>query len=386
MSSFSEIRKRPVYKYLMVLTFAQAASFLGWTALFPNFAVEMAGISGLENGIIQSVREVPGLLSVGVIALLLIMSEATLTSLAILVCGLGVVAAGFFPSFYGLLLTTLTLSFGFHFFEASNQSLTLQHFDLLESPLVISRLRAVTAMGSLFMGLCIVLLAGRLDYRFLFGLAGSFALAGSLWSFTHRPDPTGLPVQKKGLILKKKYWLFYVLTALSGARRLIFQVFVVFLLVEHFGFSLFQMSLLMLINNLLNWLLNPYVGLAINSTGERKLLLCKYSGVFLICMAYVFCDNAFIAAALYVVDQIGFCFNVSIRTFFQKIASPEDIAPSMAVGVAVNHVAAVIVPLIGGFLWMLDRRIPFAMGALFAALSLFFTRLIAIPVRTEDKG
>ena len=99
MASFEEIRGRPVYKYLMVLTFAQAAAFLGWNALYTNFAVEVAGLDGRQNGIVQSIRELPGLLSGGVIAPLLLFRETTLTSLAVVRCGLGVMFTDCVPTF-----------------------------------------------------------------------------------------------------------------------------------------------------------------------------------------------------------------------------------------------------------------------------------------------
>ncbi len=383
MPLFREIKARPVYLYLMVLTFAQAASFLGWNALYTNFAVEMAGLNGQRNGVVQAVRELPGLLSVGVIVILWFMKETTLTSTAIFVCGLGVFITGWFPTFEGQILWTFVLSCGFHWFEATNQSLTLQHFSVIEAPLAIGRLRAVTAMGSFLMGLVILLLAGRLDYRWLFGLAGAVAIVASVWSFFHRPSNAGLPAQKRGMVLKRRYWLFYVMTCLSGARRQIFGVFAVFLLVERFHFSLTEMSLLFLLNNLINWILNPYLGLAINKVGERRLLTAKYIVVVLVCLAYVFCEAAWLAAVLYVIDQLLFCFTVSIRTFFQKIADQGDIAPSMAMGVTINHVAAVGVPLVGGYLWMIDYRLPFLMGVGFALASLGMAFFIKVPERNR---
>ena len=365
----------------MILTFAQAAAFLGWNALYTNFAVEAAGLNGQQNGIVQSIREVPGLLSVAVIALLLMMREVTLTSLAVFVCGAAVMITGWFPTFEGQLVWTFILSCGFHWFETTNQSLTLQHFSVTEAPLAISRLRAVTAMGSFMMGLVILLLSGRVDYRVLFGLAGVVAVGAGAWSFFHRPASTGLPPQRRGMVLRWRYWLFYVMTCLSGARRQIFNVFAIFLLVERFHFSLTEMSLLFLLNNLINWILNPYIGLAINKVGERPLLTAKYIVVVAVCLAYVFCDYAWLAAILYVVDQLLFCFTVSIRTYFQKIADSADIAPSMAVGVTINHLAAVAVPFIGGILWMVDYRIPFLMGAGFALTSLIMTVFIKTPAR-----
>jgi predicted MFS family arabinose efflux permease len=378
MIDLKELKARPIYGYLKYLTLGQAAAFQGWNALYANFAVEIARIDGRENGIIQSIRELPGLLSIGVALLLLFLRETTVTSMAILFCGLGVAATGWFPSFYGLIFWTLVLSFGFHYFEAVNQSLTLQYFKTIEAPLIISRLRSFTALGSFAMGL-IILAFSQLDFRILFGLAGLMAMTAAIWSFFHRPSPADLPKQRLGLILKKRYWLFYVLTSLSGARRQIFSVFSIFLLVDYFKFTLFQMSLLFLFNNAVNWVLNPYIGLAINRVGEKKLLLGKYAAVLAICLAYVFCEDPRLAAILYVLDQLSFCFTVSLRTFFQKIAAPEDIAPSMAMGVTFNHLVAVIVPFFGGVLWMIDRRLPFLMGVAFALGSLAMANFI----RTE---
>lgn len=359
-----------MYLYLMVLTFAQAASLLGWNALYTNFAVEAAQLTGAQNGVVHSVRELPGLLSVGVIALLLVMREVTLTSLAVFVCGLGVMATGLFPDFGGLLVCTFILSTGFHYFEATNQSLTLQYFSISEAPVVIGRLRAATAAGSFLMGCAILFLAGGFDYQPLFLTAGSVAALAGIWAFFQRPERQGLPPQRRGMILRARYRLFYLLTGLSGARRQIVSVFAMFLLVQHFEFTLREMSLLLLGGHLINWIVNPYIGKIINTHGERRLLCIKYVCIMGICAAYVYCRHAWLAAALYIVDQLLFCFTISIRTFFQKIADPEDIAPSMAVGVTVNHIAAVAVPVIGGMLWMIDYRIPFWMGVGFAALSL----------------
>ena len=376
MRSAKAISSTPIFRYLLVLTFAQAAAFLGWTALYTNFAVEVVGLNGSQNGIVQAVREIPGLLSVGVVALLLIMSEVTLTSLAILVCGVGVIVTGWFPAFEWQLFWTLVLSFGFHYFEVTNQSLTLQYFSKAEAPLVISRLRSVTASGSFMMGVIILSLSSVLEYKWLFGIAGAFAVAAALWAFTQKPTDKSLPAQRKGIVIRSRYWLFYVLTALSGARRQIFVVFSIFLMVSHYQFSLTQMSFFLLFSNLVNWVLNPFIGKAINAFGEKALLTGKYFAVMLLCAGYIVCDIAWVAALLYIIDQLLLGFSISIRTFFQKIADPEDIAPSMALGVTINHIAAVAVPVIGGMLWMIDYRIPFAMGIGLSIISLLMVQFI----------
>ena len=379
MTALSTTQTRPMYVYLMVLSFAQAAAFLGWNTLYTNFAVEVVGLTGQQNGVVQSVRELPGLLSVLVLFFLLFVSEVRLTSLAILLCGAGVMLTGLFPTFSGQIFWTFVLSMGFHIFETTNQSLILQYFSKVEAPLVIGRLRALTSAGSFFMGAAILIFSRYLEYRHLFFIAGAVAIAAGAWGLFQHPEVKGLPVQRKGVVLRWRYWLFYALTCLAGARRQIFTVFAAFLLVQKFQFSLFHMSLLFLFNNLVTWMLNPYIGKAINAFGERKLLSLKYAMVVGVCVSYVFCSSPYIAAGLYIIDQILFSFTVSIRTFFQKIADREDIAPSMAVGVTVNHIAAVFVPLVGGILWMVDYRIPFVLGTVFAVASLCLVQCIRTP-------
>jgi hypothetical protein len=88
-------------------------------------------------------------------------------------------------------------------------------------------------------------------------------------------------------------------------------------------------------------------------------------------------------AALYILDHIFFNFLISIRTYFQKIGDPRYIAPSMAVGFTINHIAAVFLPALGGFLWVIDYRIPFFGGAVMAAISLMAVQFIRLNTRNN---
>ena len=74
------IGTRPEFRFLLVLTFVSALAQQGWTAMYTNFAVDAFAVTGQQTGIIQSLREVPGLLSVGVLLCLLIASERTIIS------------------------------------------------------------------------------------------------------------------------------------------------------------------------------------------------------------------------------------------------------------------------------------------------------------------
>ncbi len=210
----------------------------------------------------------------------------------------------------------------------------------------------------------------------IFLISGLLIIAASFWSFRLNPVDKSVVRQRKRMILRKRYWLFYFLTLMAGARRQVFIAFAVFLLVKKFSFSVQEIAILFLINNIINYFLSPIIGKAIVKFGERKVLSLEYLSLIFIFIAYAFVDSKFLIAFLYIADHIFFNFAISIRTFFQKIADPKDIAPSMAVGFTINHIAAVIFPVIGGLLWMIDYKIPFYCGAVFSLVSLIAVQLI----------
>ncbi len=377
--------ERSAFLFLFILTFTQIVAFQAWQMLNTNFFVDVIGLDGSQMGIIQSIRELPGLLAVSVLFLLIFMSEISVAIFAVAILGIGVMLTGMLPSYAGVIFTTLVLSTGFHYYETVNQSLTLQAFNQRVSPLVFGRLRSISALGNILAAIFILLCLPFMSYVQLYAICGMIAVVGAIWAYKKRPNLTHLPMQRKRIILKKKYWLFYVLTLLAGGRRQIFMVFSLILLVEHFGYSAAAITTLFLINNAINWAINPIIGRLINKYGEQSLLTSTFIPTVLIFLAYAFIDNAFIIAVLYIVDQFLFNFNIAEKTFFQKISEPEDIAPSMATGFTINHIVAVIVPAVCGFLWMIDYRIPFIVGAVIALVALIFVQFINIEIKKADE-
>lgn len=375
-ATYTDIAKRPIFRYLIFLTFASAMASQGWTSLYTNFAVEVVGVTGEQTGFVHALREVPGLLSIGVIFCLMFVSEHKLASLSVLCLGTGVILTGFFPSFYGLVATAVIMSFGFHYLESTVQSLTMQYFNKIETPPVMGKIRSANAAGSLAIGILVFGLSTVVPLNWLFCVAGGAAVIGGLWGLTQKHDSSGMPVQRRKMIVRKKYMLYYVLTLLSGARRHIFTTFSIFLLVSRFHFTVQEMLLFFIFNNAVNWFLNPLIGKAINSFGEQKLLILKYSVLALIFWTYSTTDSRILVAVLYVVEQLFTNFSMAIRTFFQKIADPRDFAPSVAVGQTINHISAVILPIAGGMLWMIDYRIPFWIGVGVAVAALGATMFV----------
>ena len=374
-----DYKKELMYSYLIVLTICSTAGLQCWFTLFDNFSVNIVGLEGNHIGLLQSVREIPGFLALLVTYVILIIKEHRLSALSVIILGAGLFSTGLLPSFSGLILTTLVMSFGFHYYETTKQSLTLQYFDKLTSPIVFSQQRRYAAAANIAVGILIFLIAPFLSYKAMYILFGCLVCAGGIWAVTKNPAKKDILPQKKELVLKKRYWLFYFLTFMAGARRQIFMAFAVFLLVKKFGFSVQDITLLFLVNNVINFFINPLIGKFIIKYGERKLLSMEYFFLILIFISYAFVDSKLIVGVLYVLDHIFFNFSTAISTYFQKIADPEDIASSAAVGFTINHIAAVVLPVIGGLLWMVDYKIPFLAGAFFSLISLCLVQLI----RTE---
>ena len=370
------MKNNAMFRYLLVLSVSATVGLHVWRTLLDNFAVHAIGLNGSHIGLLQSIRELPGFLALLVVYVLLLVREHRLSALSVLVLGIGVAVTGFLPTFYGLVFSTLLMSFGFHYFETTNQSLTLQYFDTLTAPLVFGKLRSLSSGANIGAGAMVLILAPFLDFTQMYLLFGGLVAAAAIWALTQDPSRSDLIPQRKTMVLKKKYWLFYVLTFVAGARRQIFIAFAVFLLVKKFNFSVQEIALLFMLNNGVNYFLSPLVGRAVVRFGERKVLSLEYLGLVAVFIGYGLVESKLVVAILYILDHIFFNFAIAIRTFFQKISEPEDIAPSMAVGFTINHIAAVVLPVIGGALWMVDYRIVFFFGALLSFLSLLFVQQI----------
>jgi len=379
-----KLTSSPMFVYLMVLTICSTMGLQGWRTLFDNFSVNVVGLEGDQIGVIQSVREIPGFLALLVIFVMLLIREHRVSSLSILTLGIGVGITGLFPSFFGLIATTLIMSIGFHYFETTSMSLTLQYFDKQTSPLVFGKLRGIAAASNVAVGAMIFVLVAYLSYQQLYFVLGGIIFAGGLWSLTRNPSSPHIAVQHRKMIFRKKYWLFYMLTLMAGARRQIFVAFAVFLLVKKFDYSVQEITVLFVINNVVNYFLSPMIGKAIVRFGERKVLSLEYSSLLFIFIAYAVVDSKLVVGLLYIADHIFFNFAMAIRTFFQKIGEPSHMAPTMAVGFTINHVGAVIFPVVGGLLWMIDYRIPFVAGAAMALMSLALAQCIDGHIRRAD--
>lgn len=363
---------------LYLLAIGNTIAFSAWTVMLNNFAVERAAFTGDQIGLLQSLREVPGFLAFTVVLAMLFIRQQNLAILSLLLLGIGTAVTAFYPVALWLYFTTVLMSIGFHYLETLQTSLSLQWLEKDETPQMLGKLLSISALGK-FATLCLIYLYIAFfaaDYLLLYLLAGGVSVALGIYCWLGFPHFQDNVSQRKRLFLRSRYWLYYLLTFLSGARRQIFVVFAGFLLVEKFGFPIENMVLLVLVNTVLTWWLAPKIGSLISFIGERRALTLEYVGLVAVFTSYAFVDNVNVAIALYLLDHLFFAMAIAIKTYFQKIADPADIAATSSISFTINHIAAVVLPAVLGLVWIINYSAVFLIGAVLAGMSLICSQMI----------
>lgn len=369
--------RSPVYA-LMLMSVANYLSFATWNALHTNFAIDAIHFDGTDMGILHTVREIPGFLSFAAVLLLVVMREQTLGLMSLLVIGAGVAATGLFPSALGFYTTTLIKSLGFHYYETVAQSLSLQWFDKQNAPRLLGRVVSASASATIA-AYGIIFVVWRwlgLGYVWLFAAGGltSLLLTGLIGILFPRFQEE-VP-QRKEIVIRSRYWLYYALVFMGGARRQIFIVFAAFLMVQKFHYDVAGITLLLLINAVINMALGPVIGAMIGRLGDRRSMIVEHAGLIAVFLAYALVENPWVAAGLYVLDNAFFTMSIATKTYFQKIADPGDIAPTSGVAFSINHIAAVLLPIPLGMVWDVDRSAVFVIGAAMAGVALGLSLLV----------
>ncbi|CAH6847968.1 conserved membrane hypothetical protein [Vibrio chagasii] len=370
--------------FLLLISIVVPIAFSSWMALLNNFVIEKANFDGADIGLLQSVREIPGFLAFTVVFVLAFIREQRFMLVSLAMLTIGTAITGLFPSLTGLLFTTILMSTGFHYFETLKQSLSLQWLSKEEAPEMLGKMISVGALASLltYGSIWVMLEQLKLDFVWVYGITGGLGFVLVLVMTFGFPEFQTKTQQNKKLVLRKRYWLYYALTFMSGARRQIFTVFAGFLMVEKFGYSAADVTLLFLINYLFNFLFAKRIGKFIGVVGERKALIFEYVGLIGVFVGYGLVQSAEWAAALYVVDHLFFALALAIKTYFQKIADPADMASTAGVSFTINHIAAVVIPVVFGVIWLSSPATVFYIGAAMAAVSLALS--LNIPKKPEE--
>jgi predicted MFS family arabinose efflux permease len=377
---------------LAVASFFMYFGFNVWRAIFNNFAVEEIGVTATQIGVIQSLREVPGLLGFTLGFLVLWLSEMRVIGLSVLLMGVGIALTGWADGLGLLILGTMVMSFGFHYFYPSNSSMVLMGVGKENAPKVLGLLRSVSSAAAVVGTAIVAIFVTGLDlgpisipawgYRTILWITGGVVIAGGFLTLRNGFGAgKGVQREKRKVVFRREYWLYYTLTFLMGIRRHVFTTFAIFMLVSIYEIPVSWTATLLLVNNLISIFSSAGLGVLVARLGERKVLTVNFFGLIGVFLGYAYASYLPLLFVLFIMDHIFFGFNLAIESYFQKIArSPEEITSNLGMAQTINHVSALVVPVLGGILWeQVSPSAPFIVGVIVAVISLILVQFM----RTE---
>jgi MFS family permease len=374
---------------LAIASFFMSFGFNVWRAIFNNFAVEEIGVTATQIGLIQSLREVPGLLGFTLGFVVLWLSEMRVLGLSVLLMGLGIALTGWANGLGLLILGSMVMSFGFHWFYPSNSSVVLMGVDKQDAPKILGFLRSVSSTAAVVGTAVVAIFVIGLEfgpisipgwgYRTTLWVTGAVVIAGSFLVLRNGFGAgKGVQREKRKVVFRREYWLYYTLTFLMGIRRHIFTTFAIFMLVSVYEIPVSWTATLLLVNNLVSIFSSAGLGFLVARFGERKVLTVNFLGLIGVFLGYANATFLPLLFFLFILDHVFFGFNLAIESYFQKIAfSPEEITSNLGMAQTINHVSALVVPVLGGILWeQVSPSAPFIVGVIVAALSLILVQFM----------
>jgi MFS family permease len=380
---------------LAITTFAVTSSMNVVQSIGPNFYRDEIGMNGALNGYLIAVRELPGFLLIFVAALLLRLGMARATALSLAIMGIGYAAFATTHSFAALIVPSLVASIGFHSWLQLQSALGLSLAKRGEEGSILGRINAIGFAGSL---LAMVVVLGILlgierfvgdlrqhqgpALRAFYIAAGVLGLIGAaaILRFPTSSDERAIARAAPAITWRREYRLYYWLSFLDGSRMQIYFAFAPFVLVEQFHVNVRVLTTLLIVAAVINWATGAWIGRLVDRYGERRVLTVGYCLHLVVFLGFALVDNVWLLYLCYLGYNWLFLFSIGTTTYLRKICRREDLAPSLAMGVSLAHLTAIVVPIFGAALWkQLGYQFPFLFGTFFVLLSIISTQKIDIP-------
>lgn len=374
----------PTTIFLIALTFTYIGSTLQ-TGVFNNFAAEELKIRADQLGIYESLRESPGIIAVFVIALLMFLKEQYLAALATLLMAAGYFFYSRITEWHQLLLIGFIGSLGLHIHLPVSNAIAIFLAKENKQGQMLGRVQRFNFVGQFISMAIIIILGKKLSYRMAFVLSAISLLIASI-CYLSLPKNLGY-IEKPKIIVKKKYWVYYILTFLEGCRKQVFITFALFVLVKVYKMQIRYTAILMLFNAIMVIIFSPFIGYSIDRYGERRVLFISYFLVFFVFIGYAFFHNIWLLIACYTIDNILYLGSISLTSYIGKLVPKNELRPTLSMGVTMNHIAAVAMPIIGGILWeKLGYEVVFMIGAVIVIISLVFIPFMKIEKRAQGES
>ncbi|NLT74377.1 MAG: MFS transporter [Chloroflexi bacterium] len=348
-----------------------------------NYFVDTLRLTGGQVLWLQGIREIPGLVLVLIAALTTRIAPARRAALSVLLMGLGYGLYAVVQSYAALVAVAVAASLGFHMWAPLQSSLGMglaakEHSGRVMGLLSSSRSAAIiVSMGGLALA---SRFAGGISLRVYYAIGGAGIVVAALL-LARLPKDTGAShVVEQRLLIKRRYWLYYVMVLFEGVRTQVFAAFGTLILVQYYRLEVWQVSLVLLASGLVNLVASPWVGKALDRYGERWTLTIAYTLLALCYVGYALWHNVWAMSAMVILINLLALFSMGLSTYVNRIAPKEELTPTLAAGVSFNHVTSVGMSFVAGSLLGVVGYESLALGA---AVIILVSVPFALAMRVE---
>ncbi len=363
---------------------------------FNNFLNETYSIDNLQRGLLELPRELPGLLTIVISAILFLICSRRQAALSNLLCAVGILFIGLLsPTFPIMLVWLFIFSTGQHLFIPLNQSIGMELAVKGETGKRLGQFSALSNVA-MIIGSFAVLIGFKffhLNFKISYVVAFLGFVTVAILIFLMKKDEP-VPMRMK-FQLRREYKLYYWLTVLYGTRKQLFLTFAPWVLVTVFKQKTEILATLLTIGGIIGIFFKPMLGKAIDKMGERLILTAEAAMLILVCVSYGFARELFsektalfIVFVSYVCDQLLLSAGMARATYLQKIAvRPEDVTQTLTMATSIDHIFSISIALFGGLIWIKwGYQYLFLLGAVIAVINLFSALQIKTKPRHQDHG
>jgi predicted MFS family arabinose efflux permease len=381
------IEDREFSLFLAAGLFMGVAGGINFT-IFNNYLSDVHHLSASARGIVEFPRELPGMLIVFILGMLSFLGNIGMAVLGMVFASLGIAGLGALsPNFSSMLGWMMIFSLGTHIFMPLSSSIGMSLSKEKDYGKRLGKFSAYNLTATLA-GYGLIWLGFKyfgLNYRAAFIIAAvCYLIAAVFLSFMKFEKPKGMKV---GLVFRKKYTLYYVLSIINGARKQVFLTFAPWVLIQVYHLDPPHFAILGVVVALLSIFTRTVVGEAIDKKGERFVLSMEAILLIVICIGYSTAGDLFsagvaaiILSICYIIDNSMSVVEMARSTYVKKIAvDPADVTPTLSAGTSFDHVIAMSVPFLGGIIWSaFGYKYVFMIAGFIALLNLLLTMRIRI--------
>ncbi len=322
-------------------------------AVRTNFFIDLLGMSGEQILWLEGLREIPGLVLVFIAAAMMAIPPRVRATVALTTMAVGYALILTVPSFAALIPVEILASLGLHIWMPLLTILGTALASRAHAGRVLGLLGGAAALGMITgMGLA-ALLSGvgeGLPLRAYYGIGAVLILAAGLLLIL-LPRGTGVTVERpQRILVSKRYWLFYLLTFMQGARKQVMASFGALVLVAYFDWQVWQISTLLLVSAVVNTVASPLAGWTLDHFGERAMLTASYIITALCCVGFAMVRQVWALMVLFVMIKALVVFNIGVDSWVSRTIPRQELAPTLAAGLSINHVSSLAMPLLNGLL------------------------------------